>query len=402
MKLAAFFLALCAPLHAELLATMQTTRGSITVVLQYDKAPQAVANFITLAEGTRRHISYTTGAVTDAPYYVGEKFFRVINNPGFRIAQTGSGTGTNVGGPGYTFRDEFHPSLTHVPYVLSMANSGVDTNGSQIFFTGNATIPGLDNVHTIFGLITDGPSRAVIDAILSAGNDATTITGLTFSRTDPAAIAFDVHAQNLPICNPVPGQLAVKPGIETVYSVVTPFAPGSIFQGYRSENLVSWVKLGEIYQGTGQSADFTDITFDSAQLPKAFYNISSIIYPDALAPASGLANRTLVVGLFGNQTLTFNFDASGEGGTAVYTRPAPDEPITTNITGTSYTADSPYRSTWIIETEGFRPFRISGTFKSSTVSQIIGTNTSEQYQYPAPPAPAFWSPLSSGTLSLSR
>jgi peptidyl-prolyl cis-trans isomerase A (cyclophilin A) len=393
MKLVMFSLALCSPLHAELLATMQTTRGSITVALQYDKAPQAVANFITLAEGTRRHISHTTGAVTDAPYYVGEKFFRVINDAGFKIAQTGSGTGTNVGGPGYSFRDEFHPSLTHVPYVLSMANSGVNSNGSQIFFTGNVTIPSLNNVHTIFGLITDGPSRTVLDAILGAGNDNTTITGVTFSRTDPAALAFNEHAQNLPSCIAAPGALAVNLGVETVYNLVTPFAPGSIFQGFRSEDLVSWEKLGEIYQGTGQSASYTDVTFDAADLAKAFYNVSSVIYPDALAPASGLANRTLVAGLFGTETLTFVFDASGQGGTITYSG---DSKVAT-ITSTSYTANAPYRATWIIESNNYSPFRIIGVLKSSSVSQIIGTNTSEQS-----PAPGFWNPVSSGTLTVTR
>ena len=131
-------IAAACPLHAALLAHFQTTQGAVTAELQYTKAPQAVANFITLSQGTRKRLNVATGVVTNAPFYIGEKFFRVINDSTFKIAQTGSGNGTNAGGgPGYTFRDEFDPTLTHVPYVLSMANSGPNSNGSQIFFTGN-------------------------------------------------------------------------------------------------------------------------------------------------------------------------------------------------------------------------------------------------------------------------
>ena len=183
--------ALISPLQAELLAHFQTSLGNVVVELQHQKAPQAVANFITMAEATRTRIHPITGAVIRSPLYIGEKFFRVVNDANFKIAQTGSGTGTNSGGPGFTFRDEFDPTLTHVPYVLSMANSGPNTNGSQIFFTGNSSPHHLDNVHTIFGLIPDPASRTVIDAIIAAGSGGSTITGLTFSRTDAAAVAFN-------------------------------------------------------------------------------------------------------------------------------------------------------------------------------------------------------------------
>lgn len=383
-------IALFSPLQAELLAHFQTSLGNVVVELQHQKAPQAVANLITLAEATRSRINPMTGAVVRSPLYIGEKFFRVVNDPGFKIAQTGSGTGTNIGGPGYIFRDEFNPTLTHVPYVLSMANSGPVTNGSQIFFTGNASVHHLDNVHTIFGLITDPASRTVIDAILAAGSDGSTIIGLTFSHTDAVAIAFDEHAQKLPMCAGVAGHLEVTLGVKTQYVLDLPLPAGSIFQAFRSPDLKTWAKLGEIYQGTGASG-FSSIIFDSATLPRAFYQIPLVTYPDALAPAL-LANRTLVMGLPSSQTMTYQFNALGTGGTAVDSA-NPANP--TAITSVSYTR-SPYRASWVIYTAASIHYRFQGMLKSEDASHVIGTNTSEKLIGPN------WTATGSGTLKLTK
>ncbi|RYD31308.1 MAG: peptidylprolyl isomerase, partial [Verrucomicrobiaceae bacterium] len=312
VRFAPLLLLLAAPAQAELIATFQTTLGNVDVVLQYDKAPQAVANFITLSQGTRTRIN-ANGVVTNAPLYVGEKFFRVVNappeNPAFKIAQTGSGTGMNSGGPGYNFRDEFDPTLKHVPYVLSMANNGVHTNGSQIFFTGNGTIPHLDNAHTIFGLVTDPASRTVVDSIIGAGDNATTINAVTISRTDPDAVAFDEFDQQLPECQPVPGRLEVTLGTKSEFLFNEPVKPGTIFMRYRSTDLAVWSKLGERYHGTGEPG-FNASILDTALLPKAFYNLSMVTYPDALAPAS-FANRTLELLQDNGTTYTFAFTSTG-------------------------------------------------------------------------------------------
>ena len=382
--------ALISPLQAELLAHFQTSLGNVVVELQHQKAPQAVANFITMADATRTRIHPLTGAVIRSPLYIGEKFFRVVNDANFKIAQTGSGTGTNSGGPGFTFRDEFDPTLTHVPYVLSMANSGPNTNGSQIFFTGNSSVASLDNVHTIFGLITDSTSRTVIDAIIAAGSGGSTLTGLTFSRTDAAAIGFDEHAQRLPICAGVAGHLDVTAGVKTQYVLDSPLPAGSIIQAFRSSNLQSWAKLGEIYQGTGL-AGFSSVTFDSATLPRAFYQVPLVTYPDALSPAS-LANRTMVMGLPFSETMTYQFNALGTGGTATYSAD-PSNPTT--ITSVSYTR-SPYMATWVIATVGYVPFRYQGMLKSENLTFILGTNTSETWNG------FVWNSFGSGTLSLTK
>jgi peptidyl-prolyl cis-trans isomerase A (cyclophilin A) len=127
----------------ETYAVFDTTEGQFTIKLHADKAPKTVENFVSLAEGTK----------TGKPFYDGLIFHRVI--PNFMI-QGGCPEGTGRGGPGYKFADEFHPSLRHSKKgILSMANSGPNTNGSQFFITVAAT-PWLDNKHTVFGEVTEG------------------------------------------------------------------------------------------------------------------------------------------------------------------------------------------------------------------------------------------------------
>ncbi len=119
-------------------ARFKTERGDIVVELYADRAPLTVENFVNLAR---------------AGFYDGTTFHRVIG--GF-MAQGGDPTGTGTGGPGYQFGDEFHPTLRHdSPGILSMANAGAGTNGSQFFITHGPT-PHLDNRHSVFGKVIEG------------------------------------------------------------------------------------------------------------------------------------------------------------------------------------------------------------------------------------------------------
>jgi peptidyl-prolyl cis-trans isomerase A (cyclophilin A) len=136
--------------HAE----FATTEGSFTIRLFDQEAPETVANFVGLAEGTKEWTHPgTQEKMTNTPFYDGIVFHRVI--AGFMI-QGGDPLGQGIGGPGYKFKDEFHPSLRHSKAgILSMANAGPNTNGSQFFITLGPT-PHLDNRHSVFGEVTEG------------------------------------------------------------------------------------------------------------------------------------------------------------------------------------------------------------------------------------------------------
>ena len=135
-------------------ATFKTTEGTVVCELFEKDAPETVANFIGLAEGTKE---WNSRSKKGAKLYDGTIFHRVI--PQFMI-QGGCPLGNGTGGPGYRFADEFNASLRHDrPGKLSMANSGPNTNGSQFFVTVAAT-PWLDNRHTIFGEIVEGQDVA--------------------------------------------------------------------------------------------------------------------------------------------------------------------------------------------------------------------------------------------------
>jgi cyclophilin family peptidyl-prolyl cis-trans isomerase len=125
-------------------AHMETEKGTMVIDLFADKAPQTVNNFVFLSR---------------QGFYDGVIFHRVINN---FMAQGGDPTGVGTGGPGYRFQDEFHPDLKHdKPGVLSMANAGPNTNGSQFFIT-HVPTPHLDNKHSVFGQVIEG-----IDVLMS-------------------------------------------------------------------------------------------------------------------------------------------------------------------------------------------------------------------------------------------
>lgn len=159
-------------------AKIITNKGDIVLSLTYDKTPLTVASFVCLAEGLMPDL--------DKPFYNGLKFHRVI--PNFMI-QGGCPLGTGTGDPGYKFTDEFHPDLKHDgPGVLSMANSGPNTNGSQFFITHQET-PWLDNKHSVFGRIDtlDKESQSVINAIVQGD----TIQDIQIIREGRDAKKFD-------------------------------------------------------------------------------------------------------------------------------------------------------------------------------------------------------------------
>jgi peptidyl-prolyl cis-trans isomerase A (cyclophilin A) len=147
-------------------AILKTSMGDIVLQLYEDKAPKTVGNFVDLATGAKEWTDPKTKEKVKRPLYNGTVFHRVI--PGFMI-QGGDPLGNGTGGPGYRFEDEFSPDLKHSkPGILSMANAGPNSNGSQFFIIQKPT-PWLDGKHSVFGEVVKGQN--VVDAIVNVPRD---------------------------------------------------------------------------------------------------------------------------------------------------------------------------------------------------------------------------------------
>ena len=204
------------PTADGLYAQFTTSLGEFWCRLEFERAPRTVANFVGLAEGTRPWLDFEQPGLRQRPFYDGTTFHRVI--PGF-MNQGGSRNGRGTDGPGYQFADEFHPALRHDrPGVLSMANSGPNSNGSQFFIT-VAPTPWLDDRHSVFGEVVLGYD-VVTNINLRAGTPGGTpketvaLQRVRIRRIGTAAAAFDLAAVTppLPAWEAVAGRLTLAGG----------------------------------------------------------------------------------------------------------------------------------------------------------------------------------------------
>lgn len=203
------------PAQEGLYAQFSTTLGEFWCRLEFEKAPRTVANFVGLAEGTRPWLDFQRPALRRQPFYDGVRFHRVIR--GF-MNQAGSRNGLGNDGPGYQFADEFHPALRHDrPGILSMANAGPHSNGSQFFLTVEPT-PWLDDRHTVFGEVATGfEVVALINQRAGSASgtpqEAVTIERVRIHRRGAAAAAFAPEAVTppLPAWEAVPSALTLTP-----------------------------------------------------------------------------------------------------------------------------------------------------------------------------------------------
>ena len=301
-----------AQIHADIsVSEGGTPLGTFRVLLHHEKAPRTVANFIGLATGERNWVSPSTGAVrSGVPYYDGLTFHRLIHD---FVIQGGDPLGTGGGGPGYVFQDEFDPSLRHSgSYVVSMANSGVNSNGSQFFIT-LAAAANLDDLHTIFGTVIDDAdhpdSRALIDGFRSDADFPTDdgdrpLTPLTIDTVQisgPDLADFDADDPAL--------------GLPKVYGLpinVRHDAAGDLFF-LEWSRLETWGRAGNILSMGAEADAEVEIT----QLfsgDRGFVTMAAVDYthtPD-LPQNIFAAGDSLVMDVDGG-TLTLVFDGAGGG-----------------------------------------------------------------------------------------
>lgn len=296
-------------LDPGLYAAFDTSMGSVTCRLDYVRAPRTVAHFVGLAEGSRAWIDPIANRVRQAPFYDGLIFHRVINN--FMI-QGGSPAGTGTDGPGYAFRDEFHPDLRHDgPGVLSMANSGWHSNGSQFFITLAAT-PWLNDVHSVFGRVVDGQN--VVTAIGAVAVDANskplenvTLNAVRILRVGAEAEAFDPSAHGLPEVRTVPVAFGASPA-ELSFD-------GHAYSTYHlfgSHTLATWVR-----EDLGMTLDTVEArlvqSVDTAARA-TFFAMARVDYPAPLFTPPSVDGTTYLFDMpaYGDQ-LELHFAGGGVG-----------------------------------------------------------------------------------------
>ena len=315
-KLFPTLLLLAAPTAgAQIYADVSTSMGNFTIQLNHTAAPKAVANFVSLAEGSRAWVNPVSGSiVTNTPYYNGVTFHRVIKD---FMSQTGSRKGDGSDNPGYRFQDEVSNGLTHSgPHVVSMANSGTNTNGAQFFITDVAT-PHLNGRHSVFGTISSG--QAVVDSINNVAttddkpNTPVVIKTITIRRVGAAAQAFDVQAQGLPVVSRPETKISVVVGGNMTATLTPPLAAKSHLRVMRSTNLQTWSANGELYLPPGSTPAENISGIETKALPTAFYHFYVVDYSNDPA-TSTFSSDTFTVDYPGKR-FVYAFNAAGTGGT---------------------------------------------------------------------------------------
>lgn len=236
------------PTEDGMYAVFTTSLGECAVELFYESVPMTVANFVSLAEGSRNWIDSQTGEIRSDPFYDGITFHRIADLDGHPareayIIQGGSRDGTGRDGPGYLFPDEIVPPLFFDQGgYFAMANAGPNTNGSQFFFTLAATTH-LDSAHTIFGRVVSGSE--VLESIAQVETNAAgkplvpvVMETVEILREGAGAVAFDVDAWRLPVVKPL--ATSWRDGLPILQF---PLKPDAFYYFYGSPDLINWSEL---------------------------------------------------------------------------------------------------------------------------------------------------------------
>lgn len=286
----------------QIYADFVTTKGTFTCVLYHEVTPRTVANFISLAQGSRRWLDERDGKLSDLSkresFYQNVTFHRVINQDNFKIIQAGSRNGLGTDGPGYTFPDEMFANRPlsyqfNVPYLLAMANSGGNTNGSQFFITGNA-LPGLEGKHTVFGKVVN--NTAIVDQILNVATNANdapvspvTIQAIRIRRMGESALLFNVAAQHLPEVSHVPfrGVRFAAPNDNYFRFYFNQGAQTELRVWDLLSNSTTWRRFDSRWYGNDSATTrYIDLNYDRSNLVTNFRPRVIRYHKDAYAPTS--------------------------------------------------------------------------------------------------------------------
>jgi peptidyl-prolyl cis-trans isomerase A (cyclophilin A) len=346
-------------------ADFSTSLGNFTCQLAYDKAPRTVANFISLATGERAWLDIPTGSAKRTPFYNGLTFHRVAS--GF-VIQGGSPKGDGTDGPGYTFKDEFDPTLRHsAAGVLSMANSGLHSNGSQFFVTLDAT-SFLDDVHSVFGNVTSGLS--VVQAIGAVAVDANSkpltpvvMNSITIRRVGAAANAFNATTQGLPTVGGAAPKL-VKNGAN--FALQFNRALCSDYWVYSGSDLATWTRAHFGIYTTIAPDDYIDVTPTTTGQSRFFYRVPQISYPAPLYTPQGIAGATLTLNT-NVGTIKYIFNAAGTAATCTYNNGTPGA-----VTNASWMQEA-YRGRFSAEQTNIVPIQADCAFTTASSGVIKGT-----------------------------
>lgn len=272
-----------APTNDGLFATLHTSMGDITVELEFTEAPRTVANFVSLAEGTRAWVDFHWGRATDADYYDGVKFHRVVSN---FVIQAGLPVTGGSSGPGYTFADEFSTNLTHhTNGTLSMANSGPNSNGSQFFLTLRPT-PELDfdkepysSAHTVFGYTVEGMGVVSNIGAVATSNEAplvdVVINDVTITRNGAAASNFNPLAVSPTLPEVSAAESMLLPSADS-HVVAWTWQSNTFFRCFATEDLNTTNSRTLRYSTWTYSGFY--ITSDKLSEPQRFYDTVKVEY----------------------------------------------------------------------------------------------------------------------------
>lgn len=284
--------------------------GEFTCRLEFQKVPRTVASFVGLAEGSHSWLDLIGNRVASRPFFDGLSFHRVV--AGF-VIQGGSPNGQGTDGPGYTFPDEFDPTLRHSKAgILSMANSGLNSNGSQFFVT-LAPTPHLDDLHNVFGEVVEGMN------VVTSVQQGDLMERVVITRIGPAATAFDVQAHKVPVTTGAPVTLrAISGGFELEYER----AANSESFLLTSDDLAGWRLLAEEgWQGPVATPLRLDITAATTGKPAGFFQLVRVQYPDPVYSPPSPAGRRVTLTDGGGFTLTFSY-TNASSGTYLFTQGA--------------------------------------------------------------------------------